>query len=628
MNKTFREQLNEEALKELSHLCRGDILKMTTIAGSGHPAGSLSSIDIYLVLYSYANISPGNYSDQSRDRIVISHGHTSPGLYACLGRLGFFNINDVICGFRRLETPFEGHIERHIPGVEWTTGNLGQGLSAGCGFALGARLKKFDYHTFVFMSDAEQAKGMVGEARRFARKFNLCDLTVIIDRNHFQISGRTENVMPVNIAENYISDGWKISTVNGHNHGALYNAIKTAVEDRKNNYAIIAETIMGKGISFMENKADYHGKAATREECRDALKELGLEDNIENLLETDRKGYLTFTKKEIPRPEVITGKPIIYTDKSHPRASFGKALADIAVLNPENTIAVFDCDLADSVNVSNFAQIRPDNFFECGVSEHNTATVAGALSISGIMTVWADFGVFSIDEVYNQLRLNAINNTNLKVIATHVGFNVGSDGKTHQCIDYIGLARNLINFRLLIAADPNQADHITRFALNQPGNYIIALTRDKLPVIINDGQPFFNDKYEFIYGKTDQLCKGEQGAILTYGPMVHMALEAREKLKADGIGVSVYNISAPLHIDTGIIKQAHDTGLVVTYEDHIADTGLGSIVSRIMAENNWASKFLCMGATTFAGSDEAKNIYSAHKMDAGSLVDNIKKLIK
>jgi len=181
---------------------------------------------------------------------------------------------------------------------------------------------------------------------------------------------------------------------------------------------------------------------------------------------------------------------------------------------------------------------------------------------------------------------------------------------------------------LLIAADPNQADHITRFMLKQPGNFIVALTRDKLPVIMKDGHPFYDEKYEFTYGKIDQLCAGDQGAIFACGPMVSMALEARQKLTEESIKIRVYNVSAPLHISADIIKQACDTGLIITYEDHLVDTGLGSVISRKMAEGNLSAKLLCMGAMTFAGSDEAKNIYTANKLDSSSLVENIKKHVK
>ena len=228
-------------LIELARLCRGDIIKMTTIAGSGHPAGSMSSIDIYVALFNYARVSPLTFNDQKRDRIIISHGHTSPALYACLARYGFIDLNGVLAGFRKLGSPYEGHIERGIPGVEWSTGNLGQGLSAGCGFALASRLTQDNYSTYVVMSDAEQAKGQVAEARRFARKYELNDLTVIIDNNHFQISGRTEKVMPVNIKENYEADGWKAIKVNGHNFSALNRALRQAKRDKTKPYVISVE---------------------------------------------------------------------------------------------------------------------------------------------------------------------------------------------------------------------------------------------------------------------------------------------------------------------------------------------------------------------------------------------------
>ncbi|KPK63324.1 transketolase, partial [candidate division WOR_3 bacterium SM23_42] len=205
-----------QSLENRARLCRGDIIKMTNIAGSGHPGGSMSSIDIYLTLFSRARVSSDKPNDPKRDRIIVSHGHTSPGLYACLASLGFIDRDDLLASFRKLDGPYEGHIERNVPGVEWTTGNLGQGLSAGCGFALAGRLLGLHYNTFVIMSDGEQAKGQVSEARRFARKYNLNRLTVIIDHNHIQISGRTEDIMPVNIKENYLADGWQVLEISGH----------------------------------------------------------------------------------------------------------------------------------------------------------------------------------------------------------------------------------------------------------------------------------------------------------------------------------------------------------------------------------------------------------------------------
>src|SRR4030042_3105238 len=165
------EKLDEVSLKRLSglsKLARGDILKMTTLASSGHPGGSMSSIDFYLVLYSYANIDPKNPDDPGRDRIVISHGHTSPGVYAALGRTGFFPAEAAIVNLRKAGSAFEGHVEKGIPGIEWNTGNLGQGLSAGCGFALASKVLKRDFHVFVAMGCGGQTKGRISEAPRFA----------------------------------------------------------------------------------------------------------------------------------------------------------------------------------------------------------------------------------------------------------------------------------------------------------------------------------------------------------------------------------------------------------------------------------------------------------------------------
>ena len=141
---------------------------------------------------------------------VISNGHTSPGAYAALGRSGFLNIHDAISGFRKTGSIFEGHVERSVPGIEWGTGNLGQGLSVGCGFALAALLNNRQYHTFVFMGDGEQQKGQISEARRFAAKYRLHNLTVIIDNNNLQISGNIHDIMPQNIKENFLSDGWQV----------------------------------------------------------------------------------------------------------------------------------------------------------------------------------------------------------------------------------------------------------------------------------------------------------------------------------------------------------------------------------------------------------------------------------
>ena len=534
------EKLDEGSLKklsELSRLARGDILKMTTLAASGHPGGSMSSIDFYLVLYSYANVHPQSPSDPDRDRIIISHGHTSPGVYAALGRIGFYPIEAAITNFRKAGSPFEGHVEKGIPGIEWNTGNLGQGLSAGCGFALGAKVLKRDLHVFVAMGCGEQQKGQISEARRFAIKYGLDNLTVIIDYNCRQISGVTQEIMPQNIAKNFQSDGWRVIELDGHQFQEIYAGFREAVLS-KHPTAIIAHTTMGKGVSFMEGKEEFHGKPLNLDEYKKAIQEMKIEDDLDRYRQIREWGTLSFAGRKyfMKYPTVQTGSSRNYgkDQKLDNRSAFGNALVDLAKANLQDNgplqIVVFDCDLAPSTKTTGFAKQFPQNFFQGGIQEHNTATIAGAISTIGLLPFFADFGVFGVDETYNQHRLNDINGSNLKLICTHNGLDVGEDGNTHQCIDYVGVMRNLFGYKIIIPADPNQTDRVIRYVAKTHGNFLVAMGRSPIPTLLTEnGMPFFSAPYEFQYGKADVIRDGKHGAIITTGGMVYRAVQAWEQ---------------------------------------------------------------------------------------------------
>jgi len=621
-----------EELRELGRVARGDILTMTTLAGSGHPGGSMSSIDIYLVLYRFANVFPDNPYHPDRDRIVVSHGHTSPGVYAALGRLGFFKIDEAIGGFRLAGTAFEGHVERSGPGVEWDAGNLGQGLSAGCGFAIGGRLLKKNFQVFVAMGDGEQQKGQISEARRFAKKYGLNNITVIVDYNDRQLSGITQEIMPQNIRGNYESDGWKVLEIDGHDCQQIYQALRTAVNTKDAPTAILAHTVMGKGIPFMEGKEEFHGKALTHEQYRDALSELTLEDKLDYYQELRGKGdFLPHRSKQtIKKLSIEVGAPRSYAkdEQTANRNAFGNTLKNLAELNYNKPgaapIAVFDCDLSASVKTDAFASAFPDNFFQGGVQEHNTATIAGAASILGIAAFFADFGVFGVAETYNQHRLNDINDANLKLICTHIGIGVGEDGKTHHCIDYAGVINNLYGYKIIIPADPNQTDRVIRFITREPGNFLVGMGRSKDPIILSKGgAPLFGNNYRFVYGKADWVREGDAATIISNGNMLHRAIQAWEKLQEKGWTVKVLNISCLSEIDQGAIREAAQTGFIITYEDHNVKTGLGSIVANFLAENSLNPKFCKLGITGYAGSAKSDDLYRIQGLDVDSLVKTV-----
>lgn len=612
-----------ELLKNINK-CRGDILKMTTLANSGHPGGSLSTIDMLYTLYSVADIDPKDPYKSTRDRIVISNGHISPAVYSTLGGLGFFDIDEAISTFRLAGSIFEGHIERSVPGVEWTTGNLGQGLSAACGMAVAGRVQGLNYDIFVFMGDGEHQKGQISEARRFAVKYKLNNITVFLDYNRLQISGEISKVMPQNIKDEYIADGWVVIEIDGHNIDELLSAIKKA-KDIDRPVIVIGRTVMGKGVSFMENIHDYHGKPLTEDQLVKALLELGLENDIDRYKDMRKRFIPDLSKHKFTKnnPHINIGIPKNYSSDASldNRSSFGNAITEIVQLNPKSVL-VFDCDLASSVKTDKVEKEFPENFFQSGIQEHHTATMAGAASVNGVVSFFADFGVFGVDETYNQQRLNDINHSNIKVVTTHVGIDVGEDGRTHQCIDYVGAMRNFYGFKVIVPADPNQTDRAVRYAAKEYGNFLIAMGRSKTPVILNEkGTPFYGDDYIFNYGKADVIRDGEY-PLLTYGSMTPYALKVREILKGK-IDLAVIVVSSPLDPDMEIVSKYLNKKLLFVYEDHNKYSGLGALLSQKFLENGIFARVITYGVDKYPYSGKPADVLKLMGLDPETVADKI-----
>jgi transketolase len=292
-------------------------------------------------------------------------------------------------------------------------------------------------------------------------------------------------------------------------------------------------------------------------------------------------------------------------------------------------VAVFDCDLASSVKTAGFAKQFPENFFQGGIQEHNTATIAGATSALGLVSFFADFGVFGVDETYNQHRLNDINETNLKLICTHTGLDVGEDGKTHQCIDYVGVMRNLFGYKIIIPADPNQTDRVIRYLANTNGNFLVTMGRSPIPILLTEGgTPFFGPLYEFRYGRADLVRDGKDAAIITTGGMVHRAIQAYQQLKEKGVEVQVINISCLSELDSEAILKAAKTGVIITYEDHHIQTGLGSLIANFLAGQGVGIRFHKLGAAHYSSSGKPDELYRMQGLDVGSLVQAVLEEIK
>jgi transketolase len=271
---------NEYKLEEISKLMRKDIISMITESASGHPGGSLSIVDIMTVLFfKEMNVEATKVNDPNRDRFVLSKGHAAPALYSALARKGYFEV-DELKTLRKTGSRLQGHPNMNdLPGIDMSTGSLGQGISVAVGMALAGKLDKKDYRVYTIMGDGELEEGQVWEASMSAAHYKLDNLTAFIDSNGLQIDGTVEDVMnPGPIDKKFEAFGWNVIKINGHDYDEIINAIAEAREFKGKPTAIICSTVKGKGVSFMENKAEWHGTAPSKEQCEQALKEIGGEN--------------------------------------------------------------------------------------------------------------------------------------------------------------------------------------------------------------------------------------------------------------------------------------------------------------------------------------------------------------
>lgn len=626
------------SLTERRATAAANALTLVTLANSGHPGGSLSTLDALMMIYQCANLDGKSPNEPNRDRVVVSHGHISPGVYATLADAGYFDINDAFNGFRRAGSPFGGHIEKEVPGVEWNTGNLGQGLSVGAGFAIGGRANGQRFNVFVGMGDGEQQKGQISEARRFAAHYNLSNLIAFIDVNGLQIGGKTEDVMFMNLKDSWAADGWNVIEADGHDWASLYDALRKAVLCQTENpdapTVLLLRTVMGKGVSFIEDLAKYHGTALSEQQLADAYAELGVENRYAAIKAARAAAKIEHVEfKRNRQVDIDLGTPRTYdvTVNTDCRSAYGDALEDLARANVDQPgawpILGISCDLEGSVKMGGFRKVKPENFIEAGIAEHNAAVVAGAASIQNTVPFFSTFGMFAIVEAYNQQRLNDQNEAAPRVVVTHCGLDVGEDGPTHQCIDYIPLAHNLFGAELYSPADANETDRITRAVAGRHVTSFVTMGRSKLQTIATlDGKPALAG--DFVPGKWVELRPGKDAVIFAFGAMTARAVEASDTLRKEGIELRVLNASSLKPIDReAIIQAAKEVGVLFTYEDHNLHTGLGSLVAGVLGDEGIAARLKRMGVSRYGTSGKPDDLYAEQGLAPSDVVSAVKAAI-
>lgn len=549
-----------------------------------------------------------------RDRVFWSGGHKAPALYVALGRAGYFPLEETML-LRQLNSPMQGHPNRlELPGVELSTGSLGQGLGAAVGCALAARLDGKDYRVFCIMGDGEQQEGSVWEAVMAAGHYQLGRLVAIIDRNGLQIDGRVCEVMNIESLEaKYQAFGWNVISINGHDMRQCVEALEaTGGAATGKPTVIIADTVKGKGISFMEDQAGWHGIAPKKEDLEKALPELrakfpGLTDARVKQLLAKAKDYAANiaaeTRALVPgfsRDYWWNAEERMKVEMDPTRFGFGRGLEQAG---EDPRVVTLHADISASIKITDFETGHPERqnrVFSVGIAEQNMMSVAAGLAKEGKIPVTGTYGVFAAGRAWDQIRTTiCYGQYNVKIAGAHGGISVGADGPTHQALEEISLMAILPNMTLLVPCDAPETEKATKVGLLEVvGPTYIRYAREATPVVTGPETPFkfgvanviryrgaqarFADAFETIPADEYQ-SEDEEIAIIACGPMVPEAMRAAYILKEEfGLETRVLNVHTVKPIDReAILAAALDTGVVLTAEEHQVG-GFGGIVAGVI----------------------------------------------
>ena len=582
-------------LQDCANRMRGYDLAVLCAAGSGHAGGTLSIMDITAALYLHvAEHDPLDPSWPARDRIVWSTGHKAPSLYLGLAFAGFCPIEDVAL-LRKLSSPYQGHPHwLKLPGVEVSTGSLGQGLSLAIGIALAGRLNGQNFKTFCIMGDGEQQEGQVWEAAMEAAHYKLNNLVAIVDCNRLQIDGKVSEVMSVDpLDEKYRSFGWEVIRIDGHNMREIVEGFGRAKEITDKPVVLLAETVKGKGVSFMEDIAGWHGKVPNREELERALVELGTPVPVDLLFEKANKYQQEVDRKleqkmpKFHRNYWWNAEETMKVKMEPTRMGFGQALADNG---DDERVVCLGLDISGSITISQFYAGKPERkkrWLSMGIAEQSATSVAAGLAKEGKLPVLGTYATFAAARNLDQIRTSVCyGNFNVMIAGAHGGVSVGPDGATHQALEDLFAMGGLPNMSVVVPCDSVETRKATSYLLlHHVGPKYIRFAREATPIVTNENTPFVfgranvvrlrKESPDFIDGFQTLLASGyenehEDLTIVACGPMVPEAMRAARILRLDfGYETRVLNVHTLKPIDEeAISRAAKETGVIITAEEH------------------------------------------------------------
>jgi transketolase len=559
-----------ERLQKIAKLIRYLILISTTEAGSGHPTSSLSATDLMtgLLFGDIFRFDTEDVGHPNNDRLIFSKGHASPlfySLWAAAGKL----TEEKLLTLRKFGSPLEGHPTVDFPYVEAATGSLGQGLPVGLGMALNAKyLDKLPYKTYVLLGDSEMSEGSQWEALQIAAHYKLDNLIGILDVNRLGQRGETMYGRNLIAYEKRISSfGWESAVIDGHNFEEIMAAYERIPKLSGRPLMIIAETIKGKGVSFLEDRNGWHGKALSKEQLKQALEEFG---------EIDKS-----VRGQIPGPEDM--KPGKYIPQKNEvfsyaidkpfatRKAYGNAL--VRIFPQFSNMVVLDAEVSNSTYSEIFKEKYPERFFEMYIAEQNMVGTALGLSCRGKIPFISTFAAF-LTRAFDQIRMSQYSHANIKFVGSHAGVSIGEDGPSQMGLEDIAMFRTVLDSVVLYPSDAISTDKLVEKAAKHDGIVYIRTTRKSTPIL-------YSEHEEFTIGGSKVLRRSDSDlfGVIAAGVTLFEALRAYEELKKEGIFIRVIDLYSIKPIDkTTLHEAAGETDALITVEDHFSEGGIGEAV--------------------------------------------------
>jgi transketolase len=610
---------------ELAQQLRVDSIRATTQAGSGHPTSSMSAADLAAVLLTgHLRYDFKHPENPNNDHLILSKGHAAPLLYSMYKAAGAITDAELLT-LRKLGSRLEGHPTPDLPWVDVATGSLGQGLPIGVGIALaGRRLEHRPYRVWVIMGDSEMAEGSVWEAMGRASDEKLGNLIGIVDVNRLGQRGPTALQWHTEIYEARAKAfGWRAIVIDGHNLDEIEAAYKQAEQGGDTPTLIIAKTKKGAGVSEVEDKEGWHGKALPKADAEKAIAELG---GIRSLTVTPPAPPAATENGAAASAQSGNGKLDLPTwelgKKYATRQAFGDALK--ALGNARQEVVVIDAEVGNSTFTEIFQEAHPDRFFQTYIAEQQMVATAVGMSVRHFVPFAATFAAF-LSRSYDFIRMSAISKANIRLCGSHAGVSIGEDGPSQMALEDLAMMRAVGGSTVLYPCDANQTAKLVAEMADRHGVVYMRTTRAATEVVYAADESF-----PIGGSKVLKSSGSDKVTLVAAGITIPEALAAAEELGKAGIAARVIDLYSVKPVDVATLAAAaSETGGIVVVEDHWAQGGLGSAVLEGLASTgNPLPKVTQLGVTKLPGSGTPAELLDLCGISAKHIVEAARALAK